>query len=62
MFEIEIELAVIRDDCKKFHTHCKSYSRDLLDVYIEERIMLLPFPIPYDEFKNIDVIYKNSKY
>ena len=43
-------------------THCKSCNRDLLDDWVEERIMLLPIPIPFDEYKNMDIIYKNSKY
>jgi DNA-directed RNA polymerase subunit RPC12/RpoP len=46
----------------KNDTHCESCNRDLMDDYVAERIMLVPIPIPYDEYKNIDVIYKNSKY
>ena len=43
-------------------THCKSCGKDLMDDFVEERIMLMPIPIPYDEYKNINVIYKNNKY
>jgi hypothetical protein len=43
-------------------TYCKSCKKDLLDDCVEERIMLLSIPIPFDEYKNIDIIYKNSKY
>lgn len=44
------------------NTYCKSCKRELLDDCVEDRIMLLSIPIPFDEYKNIDIIYKNSKY
>lgn len=43
-------------------THCKSCGRDLLDDYVELRTAIIPIPIPFDEYKNIDIIYENSKY
>lgn len=41
---------------------CKKCGKSLLDEYVEERVFYAPFPFPYDEIKNIDIIYKNSKY
>jgi DNA-directed RNA polymerase subunit RPC12/RpoP len=43
-------------------TVCKNCGKELLDEFGELRIIMLPIPIPFDEYRNIDVIYKNSPY
>lgn len=43
-------------------TGCKVCGKELLDDNVELRTMLLPVPIPYTEYKNIDDIYENSQY
>lgn len=43
-------------------TVCKHCEKELLDEFVELRTIMLPIPIPFDEYKNIDVIYKNSPY
>lgn len=40
----------------KNNTLCKSCGKELLDDYVEDRFMLVPIPIPYDDYKNIDTI------
>lgn len=41
---------------------CKVCGKKLIDEYVENRIFYAPIPYPFDEIKNIDKIYKNSRY
>lgn len=43
-------------------TACKNCGKDLLDEFVELRTIMVNVPIPFDEYKNIDVIYENSSY
>lgn len=41
-------------------TTCKKCGKDLLDEFVELRTIMVNVPIPFDEYKNINVIYENS--
>lgn len=41
---------------------CSKCNRLLSDEYFELRVVMLPVPYPFINYKNIDEIYKNSKY
>lgn len=43
-------------------TVCKNCGKELLDEFVELRTVILPIPIPFNNYKNIDVIYKDSPY
>ena len=41
---------------------CSKCNRLLSDEYFELRVVMLPIPYPFNKYKDIDEIYKNSKY
>lgn len=41
-------------------TTCKKCGKDLLDEFVELRTIMVNVPIPFDKYKNINVIYENS--
>lgn len=41
---------------------CSKCDRALSDEYFELRVILLPVPYPFNNYKNIDEIYSNSNY
>lgn len=41
---------------------CSKCNRLLSDEHFEVRTVMVPVPYPFDSYKNIDEIYKNSKY
>lgn len=47
---------------KNNHCKCQKCDRELLDGYVELRIALLPIPIPFEKYKDIDKIYEKSIY